>query len=67
MGFVLKQEDGSLITAMMLAHPLHPIKGRSRNKRRNLGLDDVFSPDDIGSGPYTQFIITYIPCMTDAF
>ena len=27
---------GVLITPMALAHPLHPIKGRSRNKRRNL-------------------------------
>ena len=27
---------GVLITPMALAHPLHPIKSRSRNKRRNL-------------------------------
>ena len=27
---------GVLITPMALAHPLHPIKSRSRNKRRNM-------------------------------
>ena len=27
---------GSLITLMGMAHPLHPINSRSRNKRRNL-------------------------------
>ena len=32
----LGQEGGSLITPMALAHPLHPIDNRSRNKRRNL-------------------------------
>ena len=31
-----EQEGGSLITPMALAHPLHPIDNRSRNKRRNL-------------------------------
>ena len=30
------QEGGSLIAPMALAHPLHPIDNRSRNKRRNL-------------------------------
>ena len=34
--FGLEQEGGSLITLMALAHPLHPIHNRSRNKRRNL-------------------------------
>ena len=32
----LGQEGGSLIAPMALAHPLHPIDDRSRNKRRNL-------------------------------
>ena len=32
----LEQEGGSLIAPMALAHPLHPIDNRSRNKRRNL-------------------------------
>ena len=27
------------------------------------GLDDVFPPNDIGSGLYTQFIIVCIPCI----
>ena len=34
--FGLKQEGGSLIAPMALAHALHPIDNRSRNKRRNL-------------------------------
>ena len=34
--FWLEQEGGSLIAPMALAHPLHPIDNRSRNKRRNL-------------------------------
>ena len=34
--FGLEQEGGSLIAPMALAHPLHPIHNRSRNKRRNL-------------------------------
>ena len=51
--FGLEQEDGSVITPMALVHPLHPIRSRSR-------LDDVFAPKDLGSGPYTQFIIVYI-------
>ena len=34
--FGLEQEGWSLITPMALAHPLHPIDNRSRNKRRNL-------------------------------
>ena len=36
--FVLEQEGGSLIAPMALAHPLHPIDNRSRNKRRNLWI-----------------------------
>ena len=34
--FRLEQEGGSLIAPMALAHPLHPIDNRSRNRRRNL-------------------------------
>ena len=34
--FGLEQEGGSLIAPMALAHPLHPIHNRSRNKHRNL-------------------------------
>ena len=36
MSFGIEQEGGSLIVPMALAHPLHPINDRSRNKRRNL-------------------------------
>ena len=35
MVFGLEQEGGSVITPMALAHPLHPIRRRSGNKRRN--------------------------------
>ena len=31
-----EQEGGFLIASMALAHPLHPIDNRSRNRRRNL-------------------------------
>ena len=31
-----EQEDGSLIAPLALAHPLHPIDNRPRNKRQNL-------------------------------
>ena len=68
--FGLEQEGGSLITPMALAHPLHPIDNRSRNKRRNLWnhleTDDVFPPDDHGSCPEALcwyiciYICTYI-------
>ena len=34
--FGLEHEGGSLIAPMALAHPLHPIDNRSRNRRRNL-------------------------------
>ena len=36
MMFGLEQEGGSLIAPMALAHPLHPIDNRSRNRRWNL-------------------------------
>ena len=41
--FGLEQEGGSLIAPMALAHPLHPIDNRSRNKRRNLWIGCVSS------------------------
>ena len=47
----LEQEGGSLIAPMALAHPLHLIDNRPRNRRRNLWLDDVFPPDDLCSRP----------------
>ena len=40
--FGLEQEGGSLIAPMALAHPLHPIDNRSRNKRRNLWVGRCF-------------------------
>ena len=29
-------------------------------------LDDMFHPDDLGSDPYTQLILIYIPCIIAA-
>ena len=40
--FGLEQEGGSLIAPMALAHPLHPIDNRSRNRRRNLWVGWCF-------------------------
>ena len=41
--FGLKQEAGSLMAPMALAHPLHPIDNRSRTRRRNLWIGCVSS------------------------
>ena len=49
--FGLEQEGGSLIAPMALAHPLHPIDNRSRNKRRDLWVGRCVSSDDLGSRP----------------
>ena len=38
MSFGLDQGGGSLIAPMTLAHPLHPIDNRSRNRRLNLWI-----------------------------
>ena len=51
---------GVLIILMALAHPLHPIKGRSNNKRLNLWVRLFFPPDYLVSGACTTFII-YVP------
>ena len=40
-------------TPMALAHPLHPIDNRSRNKRRNLWLGRCVSSDDLCFRPET--------------
>ena len=42
--FGIEQEDGSLITLMALAQPLHPIRCKSRNKGETCGSDAVFPP-----------------------
>ena len=39
MSFGLEQEDGSLIAPVALAHPLHPIDNKSRNRRRILWVE----------------------------
>ena len=51
---------GFLITLMALALPLHPIKTGLGISADTCGLDDVFPPDNLASGPCTPFII-YIP------
>ena len=47
----------------ILSIPLEAGRGISAETCR---LDDVFAPDDLGSGLYTQFIMTYIPCIIAA-
>ena len=60
MGLGLEQEDMSWITSMALAYFLIQLEtGRGLNAK-TCGLDDVFSPDNLGSVPYTQFVIIYI-------
>ena len=44
MGFGLEQEDMSVITPITLAHTLHPIRSRPRNKRRNLWVGWCVAP-----------------------
>ena len=56
MFFGLEQKNGSWITPMSLAQPLHPIRSRSRNKSENCGLDDMLPPDNLGYSSYTEFI-----------
>ena len=41
-------------------------KGKHWISAETCGLDDVFPPDDLGSGPCTSFII-YIPHIIAAF
>ena len=43
-----------------------PLKAGRGISAETCGLDDVFPPDDIGSGPCTQFIM-YIPHIIAAF
>ena len=55
-----------VITPILLAHPLHPIKAGRGIGAETCGVDDVFPPDDLGSGPCTPFII-YISHIIAAF
>ena len=66
MVFGLEQGVGGLITPMALPHPLHPIKAVRGISAETCGLDDVFPPDDLGSGPCTPSII-YMPNIIAAF
>ena len=60
--FGLEQEGGSLIALMALAHPLHPIHNRSRNKRRNLWVGRCVSSWWPWFPSRSSVLITYI-CM----
>ena len=53
---VFGQEQGNrrLITPMARAHPPIPFDAVRGISAETCGLDDVFPPDDLGSGPYTQ-------------
>ena len=67
MSFGLEHGRESLVTPMALVHALHSVRSRTRNKRQNGGLDDVFFLDDLSSGPEAKFISTYICRLMDAY
>ena len=48
-------------------HNLIPLEAGRGISAKTCELDDVFSPDDLDSGPYTHVIIIYIPCIIAAF
>ena len=52
---------------MALAHPVQPIRNKYEYPLKPVGWMMFFFPDDLGSGPYTQFIIVYTPCFIAAF
>ena len=60
MVFGLEQEDGSF------DYSHGPLKAGRGISAETCGLDDMFPPDDLGSGPCTPFII-YIPYIIAAF
>ena len=65
-GFWTRTADASVITPMALTHPSIPLETGRAISAEIWGLDDVFAPDDLGSGPYTQSIILYITCIIGA-
>ena len=58
--FGLEQEGGSLIAPMALAHPLHPIHNRSRNKRQNLWVGRCVSSWWLWFPPRSSVLIIII-------
>ena len=68
MVFGLEQKMGVLINPMALTHPLHLIRLKAGRKisAENSGMDDVFPPDDLDSGPCIPFYI-YIPHIIAAY
>ena len=63
MVFGQAQGDGIIITPMALAHLFIPLEAGRRISAETCALSYVF----LGSGPYTQCIVTYIPCIISAF
>ena len=68
MVFGLEQEEGSFDYShgAGTSSPSHPLKAGRGICAETCRLDDVFPPDDLGSGPSTPFII-YIPHIIAAF
>ena len=75
MNFGQEQGDGVSIIPMVRYFLPIPLKAGEEsitlNSSRGInaetrGVNDVPSPGDLGSGPYTQFIIIYIPCIIAA-
>ena len=65
MFFGLEQEDGSFITPMGLALPLLPLEAGRGISAETCGLEDVFLPDDLGSGPYIMYYNCILSNMQD--
>ena len=57
MAFGLEQEDGSFDNSHGASTSSIPLKAGRGISAETCGLDDVFPPDDLGSGPCTPFII----------
>ena len=55
-----EQEGGSLIAPMALAHPLHPIDNRSRNRRQNLWVGCFFLLTFVAVQKLCVYIYIYI-------
>ena len=53
----LEYENGSLITTMALHFPSIQLEAGRVISVETCRLADVFSPDDLGSGPYTQLLL----------
>ena len=66
-GFRTRTAGWEFDYSMALAHPLHPLQAGRKISVETGGMDDVFPSGDHDCGPYTQFIIIYIPCIIATF